>query len=177
MFKRDESMVPVVSMVGNSRSGKTTLIEKLIPELKKRGYRIGVIKHASHGFNVDQKGKDSWRHQNAGADTVVVAGSESMALMKKGPFTGLDNLLGFFEDVDLVITEGFKQESKPKIEVFRSEAHEKPVCPGHKDLVALVSDAALETSVPRFGLEDIQDIADFIEKKFLTPAQTRKENP
>jgi molybdopterin-guanine dinucleotide biosynthesis protein MobB len=100
-----------------------------------------------------------------------------MALMKNGSFNGLEGLLGFFQDVDLVMTEGYKQESKPKIEVFRSEAHEKPVCFDHKDLVALVSDVVLETRVPRFGLEDIEDLATFIEKKFITPEPTRKENP
>ncbi|MBA3029468.1 MAG: molybdopterin-guanine dinucleotide biosynthesis protein B [Desulfobacteraceae bacterium] len=170
-------MVPVVSIVGKSRSGKTTLMEKIIPELKKRGYRVGVIKHAGHGFDVDQKGKDSWRHGNAGADTVAVAGAENLALMKKGPIPGLDSLLPYFEDVDLVITEGYKHESKPKIEVFRSAAHEKPLCLGQGDLIAWVSDVAPETRVPRFGLEDIQEIVDFIEQTFLTPGHSRKEKP
>jgi molybdopterin-guanine dinucleotide biosynthesis adapter protein len=169
MFIRNDGMTPVVSIVGNSGSGKTTLIEKVIPALKKRGYRVGVIKHAAHGFAVDKKGKDSWRLQNAGADTVLVAGSENLALMKRGPVEGLDSLLTYFEDVDLVITEGYKQESKPKIEVFRSGVHERPLCIGHKDLIAFVSDGDLEIGVPRFGLEQIQELTDFIEKTFLTP--------
>ena len=84
-------MLPVVSIVGKSKSGKTTLIEKVIPELKNRGYKIGIVKHAAHGFEIDKKGKDSWRHQHAGADTVIVAGSDKMAMVKNEVLEGTWN--------------------------------------------------------------------------------------
>ena len=112
-------MTPIISIVGKSESGKTTLIEKLIPELKKRGYRIGTVKHALHGFQIDREGKDSFRHKAAGADTVVVVSPKSIAMVKNGGGETLDFVVKYFSDMDLVITEGYKRENKPKIEVFR----------------------------------------------------------
>ena len=167
-------MTPVISIVGKSRSGKTTLIEKLIVELKKRGYKIGIIKHAGHGFEMDKPGKDSWRHQKAGADAVMVADSEKWAMVKKTETDRIDGLMPYFEDMDLVLTEGYKRESKPKIEIFRSVAHEKPLCIGNADLIAFVSDTDLEVNVPRFGLEEIKAITDFIESQFLIPVSRQE---
>ncbi len=162
-------MPQMISVVGKSQSGKTTFIEKLIPELKKRGYRIGVIKHAFHKFDMDKEGKDSWRHKAAGADTVIVASQGGIAMVKDHPFENLDSLECYFQEADLVITEGFKRGDKPKIEVFRSAAHQSPLCQQHKDdLVALVTDATdVNLDVPRFGLEEIGRLADLIEEKFL----------
>ena len=167
-------MTPVLSIVGKSDSGKTTLIEKILPELKKRGYKIGVIKHTAHGFEMDKKGKDSWRHQNAGADTVMVASEDRIAMVKKQPSTHLTSLMAYFEDVDLVITEGYKQETLPKIEVFRRSAHKTPIFAGHKELIAMVADIPVEGVATRFGLEDVCGITDFIEHEFLKP-RTAKE--
>ncbi len=160
-------MTPIISIVGKSESGKTTLIEKLIPELKKRGYRIGTVKHALHGFEIDRKGKDSFRHKEAGADTVIVISPESIAMVKNGGSGTLDSVEEYFSDVDLVITEGYKREKKPKIEVFRKERHKEPLCLDNDNLVAIVTDDDLNLNVPRFGLEDIKGLADLIEKKFL----------
>jgi len=160
-------MIPIFSVVGKSGSGKTTLIEKLIPELKRRGYKIGVIKHASHGFEIDHKGKDSWRHKAAGADTVIVAASERIAMVKDGDFSTLDSLEKYFQDMDILITEGYKYEDKPKIEIFRAEAHKEPLCRKDQNLIALVTDTDIDLNVPRFGLEDIKELADFIESRFL----------
>ena len=160
-------MTPIISIVGKSESGKTTLIEKLIPELKKRGYRIGTIKHALHGFQIDREGKDSFRHKAAGADTVIVASPESIAMVQNGSSETLDSVLKYFSDMDIVITEGYKRENKPKIEVFRKEKHREPLCRDDNNLVALVTDDDMDLNVPRFGLEDIKGLADFIEKKFL----------
>ena len=168
-------MPPVVSIVGKSKSGKTTLIEKIVPALKKKGYKIGIVKHAAHGFEMDKKGKDSWRHQNAGADMVIVAGLDKMAMVKTEVLEGLEPLIKYFEDMDLVITEGYKRESKPKIEVFRSVAHKNPLCIGHEDLVAFVSDVDMGLNVPYFGLEDIPQIADFIEKQYLNQDNAEDE--
>jgi molybdopterin-guanine dinucleotide biosynthesis protein B len=160
-------MPPILSIVGRSQSGKTTIIEKLIPELKKRGYRIGTIKHAHHGFEIDKSGKDSWRHRHAGADTVVVASPGQIAMVKNDKRESLDELQGYFDDMDLVITEGYKKENKPKIEVLRAARHSQLVCADDHHLVAVVTDVDLNPNVPKFGLGDIKELADLIEKKFL----------
>jgi len=160
-------MPPIISIVGKSESGKTTLIEKLIPELKKRGYRIGVIKHAFHEFAFDKPGKDSWRHKAAGADTVLVAAPGSIIMIKNGQGETLDELEEYFRDMDLVLTEGFKHGNKPQIEVFRKERHQQPLSAGNSRLVALVTNADIDLDVPTFGLEDIVPLADLIEDKFL----------
>ncbi len=160
-------MPPIISIVGNSNSGKTTLIEKLIPELKKRGYRVGVIKHAHHGFNIDKKGKDSWRHKVAGADTVLVSSPGRIAMVKDEPCGSLDCLQPYFTDLDLVITEGYKREDKPKIEVFRNSLHPSPACTNNDHLIAMVTDSEIDIEVPTFGLEAVESIVDFIENRFL----------
>ncbi|MFO7965320.1 MAG: molybdopterin-guanine dinucleotide biosynthesis protein B [Desulfobacterales bacterium] len=164
-------MTPVVSVVGKSGAGKTTLIEKIIPELKKRGYAIGILKHAFHGFDMDRKGKDSWRHRKAGADTVVVAASGSMAMFKRKEPLHLTDILHYMQDVDLIITEGFKKEKLPKIEIFRSAVHDEPLCLNSNELVAFVSDRRFESHVPHFGLEETGELADFIENTFLLEGQ------
>jgi molybdopterin-guanine dinucleotide biosynthesis protein B len=160
-------MVTIISVVGKSKSGKTTLIEKLIPELKRRGYRIGTVKHASHDFDMDKKGKDSWRHKAAGADTVIVASSERIVMVKDENFVQLENIEKYFDDVDLVITEGFKKENRPKIEVYRSHNNKKPLCNDDKTFIALVTDTDISVNVPTFGLEEIEALSDLIEKKYL----------
>ncbi len=160
-------MPPIISVVGKSGSGKTTLIEKLIPEIKKRGYRIAIIKHAFHQFDIDKEGKDSWRHRAAGADTVIVASHGRIAMVKNHNSENIDSMEAYFSDMDIVITEGYKRESKPKIEVFRAAAHKEPLCIGNSDLIALVTDTDVDPNVPRFGLEDIEKLADFIEEKYL----------
>jgi len=102
---------PIISIVGKSNSGKTVLVEKLIKELKKRGFRIGIIKHAHHGFTLDKKGKDSWRHKEAGADTVVVLSPNMLTMVKDHEDESIDAHKKYFMDMDLVITEGFKRDS------------------------------------------------------------------
>ncbi len=160
-------MPPVISIVGKSNSGKTTLIEKLIPELKKRGYAVGIIKHAHHGFDIGPEGKDSWRHKKAGADTVIVASANEIGMTKTENHVNLDHLMKYFDDVDLVITEGYKGEEKPKIEVFRAIAHKAPLCLEAGQWAALVSDIKTDVDIPTFGLEEIERITDFIVKTFL----------
>lgn len=160
-------MLPIISVVGKSKSGKTTLIEKLIPELKKRGYRVGTVKHASHDFDMDKKGKDSWRHKTAGADTVIIASSDRIAMMKDENSVSLESIEKYFDDVDLVITEGFKKENRPKIEVCRADRDQKPLCKDDKTLFAFVTDTDIILNVPTFGLEEIKALADLIEKRYL----------
>ena len=160
-------MPSIISIVGKSGSGKTTLIEKLIPALKQRGYRIGTIKHAVHGTATDEKGKDSWRHRSAGADTVVLASPGTMSMVKDFEATTLGDFEKYFEDVDLVITEGFKSGDKPKIEIFRSAAHISPCCLNDDTLIAVVNVTTFSVGVPSYGLDDIEKLADLIEEKFL----------
>ena len=162
-------MPAMISVVGTSNVGKTTLIEKLIPELKKRGYRIGVVKHAHHGFDIDQKGKDSWRHKAAGADTAMVASHGKIAMIKDDPCEGLDCLEKYFEDMDLVITEGYKKANKAAVEVFRSAAHQTPLytkSDAHP-LIAVMSDTPVDLGVPNFNINAVPTLADLIEKQFL----------
>jgi molybdopterin-guanine dinucleotide biosynthesis adapter protein len=164
---KEQNVPPVVSIVGKSESGKTTLIEKLIPRLKQRGLRIGIVKHAHHGFDMDDEGKDSHRYRQAGADASVVAGPRHMAMIRELPGDRLEDLLPFFDNVDLLITEGFKRESAPKIEVFRAERHRHPACTSDATLIAMISDTPLTLDVPRFSTGAIDAIADFIIKRFL----------
>ena len=160
-------MPQIISIVGRSQSGKTTLIERLIPVLKGRGYKIGTIKHSHHIFDFDKTGKDSWRHKDAGAETVIIASPDKIAMVKNDHQGTLAGLEKFFDDLDLVITEGYKKESKPKIEVIRAARHADALLKNDSHLVAVVSDVDLQLEVPVFGLEDIDQLADFIEEKYL----------
>ena len=160
-------MPQTICIVGRSQSGKTTLIEKLIPLLRGRGYRIGTIKHSHHIFDFDKTGKDSWRHKDAGAETVIIASPGKIAMVKNDDRGTLDGLQEYFVDLDPVITEGYKKENRPKIEVVRAARHEEVLLKSDSHLVAVVSDIDLKLKVPVFGLEDIDKLADFIEKTFL----------
>ena len=160
-------MPQMISIVGRSQSGKTTLIEKLIPALKRRGYKIGTIKHSHHIFDFDKTGKDSWRHKDAGAETVIIASPGKIAMVKNDYLGSLDGLQRFFDDLDLIITEGYKKEDKPKIEVVRAARHADVLLENDKHLVAVVSDVELQLNVPVFDLEDVDRLADFIISKYL----------
>jgi molybdopterin-guanine dinucleotide biosynthesis protein B len=160
-------MTPIICIAGRSQTGKTTLIEKLIPVLKERGYRIGTIKHSHHIFEMDKTGKDSWRHKDAGAETVIIASPGKIAMVKNDHDGSLDSLVNFFSDMDLVITEGYKGEKKPKIEVVRAVRHQEALLAEDPNLIAIVTDVDMSVKVPVFGMEDIVQLADFIEKSFL----------
>lgn len=160
-------MPSIISIVGKSGSGKTTLIEKLIPELKRRGYRVGTIKHAAHRIDMDKKGKDSWRHMQAGADTVMVVSPETLAMVKSTTDVKVTDLEKYFDDADLVITEGFKSGHMPKIEIFRRAAHRQPLCLDDAQLVAMVTDAPIDPGVPVFKLDEVAHLADLIEARFM----------
>lgn len=170
-------MIPVISIVGKSDSGKTTLIEKVIPELKRRGYRVGTIKHDAHRFEIDYPGKDSCRHFQAGSDIVVICSSEKMALVKRLSHSlSLNELVEkFFPDVDIVITEGYRRGNKPRIEVFGSTiSHESPRNDEGK-IIALVGDGRLEINIPQFDRDDVDGIAGFIEENFLLKKSTQEQ--
>ena len=169
-------MIPIVSIVGKSDSGKTTLIEKLIPELNQRGYRIATVKHDVHGFEVDREGKDSWRHRKAGSHSTVISSPQQLALIRDmNHDASLEEIRDrFIRDVDIIVTEGYKKDSAPKVEVFRKEVHQEPLCTGDDNLVAFVSNRHFDLGVPCLDLNDSKGLADLLENRFLkTNAQKR----
>jgi len=161
--------VKVLSFVAAaSNSGKTTIIEKVVRLLKKRGLRVAVVKHASKGFELDRAGKDSWRFRQAGADAVVLIGPGQTAVMKnmdrQPDDAELERLIG---SVDVVIKEGFKSDPGPKIEVFRSKVTAgQPLCVNDNSFLALVSDIEIKIQIPWFELDDVEGVASFIAAKF-----------
>jgi len=162
-------MIPIVSFVGKSDSGKTTLLEKLLPELTRRGYRIATVKHDTHGFEVDREGKDSWRHKRAGAHTVVISSPQKVALIRdvERDLTLEELREKLIQDVDLIISEGYKKDVQPKIEIFRKEVHKELLCRVEDHLMAIVSNQPFDIGVPCFDLEDTRGLADFVERTFL----------
>lgn len=155
----------VIGIAGYSGSGKTTLIEKLIPVFVKEGLRVSLIKHAHHEFDVDQPGKDSFRHRHAGCTEVLVSSSRRWALMHELRGVAepkLQEQLKHLSPCDLVIVEGYKNEPIPKLEVHRREAHAPLLHPEDPHVVAIASDEPLDTRLPQFGLDDVEGIARFL---------------
>lgn len=164
--------VKALSFVAKSGTGKTTLLEKVILELKRRGYRVGVIKHDAHRFDIDHPGKDSHRLTAAGADTMLISSPEKLAVVKKHEASpSLEALIEtYFNDVDIVLAEGFKRGSLPKIELHRRERSNALICRGEEDdptLVAVASDEPLDLDVPILDLNDADSVTDFVEQTFL----------
>jgi molybdopterin-guanine dinucleotide biosynthesis adapter protein len=161
-----------VSFVAKSGTGKTTLLEKVIAELKGRGYRVGVIKHDAHRFDIDHPGKDSHRLTAAGADTMLISSPEKLALVKQHsePPSIEDLIATYFSDVDLILTEGFKKGGLPKIEVHRAERSPTLLCRGAENdpsLLAVASDEPLKLDVPVLDLNNPKQVADFVEKNII----------
>jgi molybdopterin-guanine dinucleotide biosynthesis protein B len=159
--------VHVISLVGKSGVGKTTALERVIREMKRRGYKVGTVKHDTHGFEVDKPGKDSWRHAQAGSDAVVISGPGRMALIRQleGEMP-LDEIVKLMGDVDLVITEGYKRGNKPKIEITRKERGTELLCEP-EELIGIMTDYPVEMPVPQFGLEDATGVVNLLEDLFL----------
>jgi molybdopterin-guanine dinucleotide biosynthesis protein B len=163
-------MIPVISIIGRSNTGKTTLIEKLVPEFCRRGYRVATIKHAAGGFDIDRKGKDSWRHKNAGAYKTILISPSEMALMEvlEREYSVEELIDLYIKDADVILLEGHKNNPYPKVEVFR-----KGVEPLYRDgkedqWIASVGDeeqAAVGT--PHFQVDEIQKLADLLEERYL----------
>lgn len=163
-------MAPILCIVGRKNSGKTLLIERLIPELRALGYRVGTIKHHHRRTDLDVEGKDSWRHAQAGADAVAVFSPVQLVVFRGvEKEMALEDIIPLLGDVDCVLAEGFKTSPQPKIEVYRAALSPEPLC-GEKDhLIAFVSDQPLERGVPCFGWSDIPALAVFIQSRFLMP--------
>lgn len=155
----------VLGLAGWSGSGKTTLLTTLLPLLAARGLSVSTVKHAHHDFDLDQPGKDSWRHRQAGAHEVLIAGSRRWALLHEnpGPEPTLDALLARMTPVDLVLVEGFKDYPHPKLEVHRPALGRPPLWPGRTDIVAVATDAPLPACPrPVLDLSDPACIAAWI---------------
>jgi molybdopterin-guanine dinucleotide biosynthesis protein MobB len=165
-------MERIVSIVGKSKSGKTTLIEKLIPELKSRGYRVATIKHAPDDVTLDEPGKDSWRHIQAGSEATIIRTSTQVTLIKPMAEATIEQMAYLLaEDYDIVLAEGFKQDNAPKIEVHRRQVG--PPLKRIKKLAAIASDEPLDTSVRQFTLDDITGLVDLLEMGFIRPKENR----
>lgn len=158
---------PVISIVGKSGAGKTTLLEKVIRRLKEDGIKVAAIKHDAHRFEMDKPGKDTWRMAQAGADVVVISSPEKLAMIAKvNEEKSLDELVAMLpDDVDVVLTEGYKRSDKPKIEVYRSEVHKERLCSAD-ELLAIVSDVRWDDlgDVPQYQLDDIEGVVSEIKR-------------
>lgn len=167
-------MTPVIAIVGESQSGKTSLIEKLLVQLGERGYRVATIKHTMQPAQIDKAGKDSWRHIQAGSRATALVTPDKMAIIRPTteivPVEEVLRILG--EEYDLVIAEGFKETNLPKIEVLRAGAEPHLEAIGH--VVALVTEEPIETKVRRFSPDEIVPLTNFIEQGFIKPQQGAK---
>ena len=165
----ENKVIPVVSIVGESDTGKTTLIEKIIPELNRRGYRVATIKHHGHGFDIDHEGKDSRRHKKAGARMTVLASTRQVAVVedveKDHDIPELRDI--YIRNVDIILTEGFKKNRHPKIEVFRAALKDDIISRGDENLIAVAGDKPPDAGVPCFDSNDVKGIVNLIETRFL----------
>jgi len=155
----------VIGFAGWSGSGKTSLIEQVIALLTARGLAVSLIKHAHHSFDVDHAGKDSWRHRHAGCREVLVSSGQRWSLMHElrgAPELPLEALLEKLSDCDLVLVEGFKRAAIPKIEIYRAEVGQPLLFPGDPHIVAIATDAAIDTRLPRLDINDPAAVADFV---------------
>jgi molybdopterin-guanine dinucleotide biosynthesis protein B len=156
----------IIGLAGWSGSGKTTLVGRLLPELVRRGYRVSTMKHAHHAFDIDQPGKDSHRHREAGATEVLVASANRWALMHEhrgAPEPSATELTAHMTPVDLLIVEGFKREGHDKLEIHRKETGKPLLYPEDPRIIAVLSDEPLPgCPLPVIGIDDLAAIADFI---------------
>jgi molybdopterin molybdotransferase len=165
-------MLPIVSIVGKSQSGKTMLMEQLIAEFKRRGYKIAVLKHGRGRMEIDHPGKDSWRYAQAGSDAVLISSPDKLAFIKS-----LDHDLSIEEilpivgaEFDFVLVEGFRKSKTPKIEVHRKGLGDDLLC-SPEELSAIVTDGSLDADIPQLPWGDTVTVADFIEKNFVLKSQ------
>lgn len=168
-MRQTKTSIPVICFVGSSNSGKTTLIEKVIGLLAKRGYKVATVKHTHKNFSMDAEGKDSWRHKAAGAKTVILASPSQFYVVSdtESELTIDDVIERFVTGADILIVEGFKRDSYPKIEVSRNGSSHDLRCLNDPSIIAVASDKLLNLRIPSFDINDAEGITGFIEKKFL----------
>jgi molybdopterin-guanine dinucleotide biosynthesis protein B len=161
----------IISFIGYSNTGKTTLIEKLVALFNARGLRVAAIKHAHHGFDMDRPGKDSYRYREAGARQVLIATAQRWALLTETPRPAtLEELLTVLAPCDLVLVEGFRSEGAfPRIEVRRTTNTEAPLFPHDPNVIAIAADHPVETKLPVLDLNDVAKIAAFIANRLQLP--------
>ena len=160
-------MPPLFGIVGWKNSGKTTLTSRLIAELTRRGVKVAAVKHAHHGFDVDQPGRDSYKFREAGAREIAVVSSRRVAIMhelRDEAEPALEDVLERLEGSDLILIEGFKRHDHPKIEARRREAvQQDPMGEDVPGIVAIASDHEVETGdLPVYALDDVKGLADLI---------------
>jgi len=165
----------IIGLAGWSGAGKTTLIAKVIPVLIGRGLKVATVKHAHHEFDLDQPGKDSWRHREAGAIEVAVVSSRRWALiheLRGESEPPLAEILAKLSPVDLVIVEGFKRHAHPKLEIYRAALGKPPLHPDDNCIVAIASDAPLpQAPLPVLMLDDVEAIANVLQAEALPLSQ------
>lgn len=154
----------VYGVIGWKNSGKTSLMERLVSEITGRGFSVSTVKHVHHTVDLDQPGKDTYRHRAAGAREVVLASADRLAIMveHRGPEPELPAVLARVAPVDLILVEGYKRDAHPKVEVWREETGHPLIQPGDPLVRAVATDAALTLPVPVLDLNDTQAVADFI---------------
>lgn len=154
----------VYGVIGWKNSGKTSLMERLVSEITGRGFSVSTVKHVHHSVDLDQPGKDTFRHRAAGAREVVLASADRFALMveHRGPEPELPAILARLAPVDLVLVEGYKRDAHPKVEVWRAETGQALIQPQDPLVRAVATDAAIAVPVPVLDLNDTRAVADFI---------------
>jgi molybdopterin-guanine dinucleotide biosynthesis adapter protein len=161
----------IIGLAGWSGSGKTTLVTSVIPVLRRRGLKVATVKHAHHDFDIDQPGKDSWRHRQAGASEVAVVSSRRWAIVHElgaEPEPPLAEVLAKLSPADLVIVEGFKRHAHPKLEVYRAAVGKPLLYPDDDCIVAIATDAPLpQAQLPVLRLDDVEAIADAMQAEAL----------
>ncbi len=160
-------VIPVLSVIGRSNTGKTTFIEKLIPILNARGIRIATIKHHLHDFESDREGKDSYRHKKAGASIAMIVSPQKLAFTAdtERELTLAELVSTYVRDVDLVIVEGFKEERAPKIEVYKYSEGLAPLCRNDRDVFAVMTDRPIDAPVPVLSRDDVEKAAQLIAER------------
>ena len=170
--------LPIVSIVGKSQSGKTVLMEQLIAEFKRRGYKVAALKHSHGGMEIDHPGKDSWRYSQAGSDAVLVSSPDKLAFIKSvNHELDIEEIMPIVgPEFDLILVEGFRKSKIPKIEVHRKELGDDLLC-SPEGLSAIVTDGSLDTDRAQLSWGDTVAVADFIEKNFVLKARTVHSTP
>lgn len=171
-----KTQIPVVSIVGRAKSGKTTVLEGVLRELKSRGYKVATIKHHAHpGFEIDYPGKDTWRHAQAGSDYVVIAAPDKVAYIQKVEREpSLDELAARIEGVDIILTDGYRREKRPKIEVLRDGIANNPES-SQAELLAVVSDGPISLNIPCFSFNQVTALVELVVHHFSLDSEADVE--